>query len=580
MSDFIGMNLEYKDFDRLLRQDELSSEPVPVEVFVQDRKYLGLPPLSPIQLEIVRHSTQILKKHTLQKLMGEREGEEWYNKYTDNEVICMLGKGSGKDHCARISIAYTAYLLHCLRDPLGYYGKATGVYIDLLNLAVNAQQAQRVFFEPLKNLLLSSPFFNDVGFEPRVSEIFFFSRPVRCFSGHSESEGWEGYEVMSVILDEISAFKTDVELKGETRSKGSASAIYNMSKLSVMSRFPEVGKVILLSFPRYKGDFIQQRYFGAQATNEPKTWFIKAATWEVNPTIKREDLESEFIRNPIEARARFECEPPNMEDAYFRDADLVRKAFNYGDDPINEEDGTFKPWFNGTDGHTRFIHIDLGLKRDRAALCLSHSPGFKEIKTSMGVETLPVVNVDLVYSWEAKHGEEINFASVRQMIVDLCRKFQVGLVTFDRWQSVEMIQSLRAQGINADFHSVKKSDYDTLMTSIYDTRLRGYWNELLVEEELLKLRLYNNTKIDHPTTGSKDLADALAGSVFNCIQNMAMNTEVDIEILSADKEWEYLEDFEDYGTVTVYNGPDGKNTPGFSSSTIDFAENERWIESI
>ena len=319
MSDFIGVNLEFEDFDRLLRKDELIEEPVPIQTFVQDKKYLGLPPLSPIQLEIVRHSTQIYKQHTLQKLYGEKEGSEWYNKYTDNEVICMLGKGSGKDHCSRISIAYTAYLLHCLNDPLSYYGKANGVYIDLLNLAVNAQQAQRVFFEPLKNLLLSSPFFNEVGFEPRVSEIFFFSRPVRCFSGHSESEGWEGYEVLTVVLDEIAAFKTDQELKGETRSKGSASAIYNMSKLSVMSRFPEVGKVILLSFPRYKGDFIQQRYLSANSKNEPKTWTVKAATWEVNPTIKREDLESEYIRNPIEARARFECEPPNMEDAYFRE---------------------------------------------------------------------------------------------------------------------------------------------------------------------------------------------------------------------------------------------------------------------
>jgi hypothetical protein len=580
MSDFIGMNLEFKDFDRLLRQDELSTEPVPIEVFVQDKKYLGLPPLSPIQLEIVRHSTQILKKHTLQKIMGEQAGEEWYNKYTDNEVICMLGKGSGKDHCARISIAYTAYLLHCLRDPLSYYGKATGVYIDLLNLAVNAQQAQRVFFEPLKNLLLSSPFFNEVGFEPRVSEIFFFSRPVRCFSGHSESEGWEGYEVMSVILDEISAFKTDAELRGETRAKGSASAIYNMSKLSVMSRFPEVGKVILLSFPRYKGDFIQQRYFGAQQKNEPKTWFIKAATWEVNPTIKRSDLESEFIRNPIEARARFECEPPNMEDAYFRDADLVRKAFAYGEDPVDQEDGTFKRWFNGTDGHTRFIHIDLGLKRDRAALCMAHGAGFKEVKTSMGVETLPIVNVDLVHYWEAGHGEEINFASVRQMIVDLCRKFQVGLVTFDRWQSVEMIQSLRSQGINADFHSVKKSDYDTLMTSIYDMRLRGYWNEILVEEELLKLRLFNNNKIDHPSSGSKDLADALAGSVFNCIQNIAFDTEVEIEILTPDKAWDFDEEIENFGTVKVYNSNLGEFMPAYSKQELDYTNNEKWIESI
>lgn len=531
MSDYFGINLEFKDFDRLLRQDELEEEPVPIEVFVQDKKYLGLPPLSPIQMEIVRHSTQIFKEPTLQKLMGEEAGSEYYKKYTDNEVICMLGKGSGKDHCSRISIAYTTYLLHCLRDPLNYYGKANGVYIDLLNLAVNAQQAQRVFFEPLKNLLLSSPFFNEVGFEPRVSEIFFFSRPVRCFSGHSESEGWEGYEVMTVVLDEIAAFKTDAELRGEVRSKGSASAIYNMSKLSVMSRFPEIGKVILLSFPRYKGDFIETRYYNANEKEEPKTWTVKAATWEVNPTIKKEDLKSEYIRNPVEARARFECEPPNMEDAYFRDPDLVRKAFNYADNPIDEEDGSFKPWFNGSDGRIRFIHVDLALKRDRAALCVVHGAGLKEVQTSMGVEVLPVVNVDLVYSWEATVGNEINFASIRQMIVELCRKFDVAKVTFDRWQSVEMIQSLRSQNINADFHSVKKSDYDTLLTAIYDTRLRGYWNHILVEEELLKLRLFGNNKIDHPSTGSKDLADALAGAVANCVKNIAVDTEIDIEIM-------------------------------------------------
>nr|DAT56962.1 MAG TPA: terminase [Caudoviricetes sp.] len=576
MSDFIGMNLEFKDFDRLLRKDELAEQPVPIEVFVQDKKYLGLPPLSEIQTEIVRHSTQIFKKHTLINLMGEEAGSEYYDKYTDNEVICMLGKGSGKDHCARISMAYTTYLLHCLNDPLTYFGKARGVYIDLLNLAVNAQQAQRVFFEPFKNLLLGSPYFNEVGFEPRVSEIFFFSRPVRCFSGHSESEGWEGYEVMTVILDEISAFKTDAELRGETRSKGSASAIYNMSKLSVMSRFPEVGKVILLSFPRYKGDFIQQRFFNSRDKNEPKTWSMKAATWEVNPTIKREQLESEYIRNPIEARARFECEPPNMEDAYFRDADSVRKAFNYREDPM-DEDGVFKPWFNNKDGHVRFIHVDLALKRDRAALSMVHCAGFKELQTSMGVETLPIINVDLVHSWEATIGAEINFASIRQMIIDLCRKFDVGVVTFDRWQSVEMIQSLRSQGINADFHSVKKTDYDTLTTAIYDTRLRGYWNEILVEEELLKLRLFANNKIDHPSTGSKDLADALAGAVYMCMDNVAVDNEIEIEVLTPDPFYEYDEDMAEFTDVRMYNKELGEFTPTNTRKTGDV---EQWIEMI
>ena len=576
MSDFMGMNLELADFDRLLRQDDLTETPVDIQTFVQDKEYLGLPPLSDIQLEIVRHSTQIYKERTLISLLGEEEGKEWYKTYTDNEVICMLGKGSGKDHCARISMAYTVYLIHCLRDPLIYYGKAHGVYIDLLNLAVNAQRAQRVFFEPLKNLLLRSPYFNKVGFEPRVSEIFFFSKPVRCFSGHSESEGWEGYEVMTIILDEIAAFKTDAELRGETRSKGSASAIYNMSKLSIMSRFPEVGKVILLSFPRYKGDFIQQRYYNSREKKEPKTWTIKAATWEVNPTIKREQLESEYIRNPVEARARFECEPPNMEDAYFRDPELVRKAFMYSEDPIDEE-GNFKPWFNKTDGQVRFIHIDLALKRDRAALSMVHCTGLKEVKTLMGVENLPIINVDLVYSWEASVNQEINFSSIRQMIIDLCRKFDVAKVTFDRWQSIEMIQSLRAQSINADFHSVKKTDFDTLMTAIYDTRLRGYWNELLVEEELLKLRLFGNNKIDHPSSGSKDLADAVAGAVFVCVENMAIDGDIEIEILSPDKYWEENEDIPNFGTVQVYNRETGEYSSGFNQQETD---GMKWLENL
>ena len=576
MSDYLGVNLEFEDFDRLLKQDELVEEPVSIEVFVKDKKYLGLPDLSEIQTEIVRHSTQIFRKPTLIKLMGEEKGTEYYNNYTDNEVICMLGKGSGKDHCSRISIAYASYLLHCLRDPLGYYGKAHGVYIDLLNLAVNAQQAQRVFFEPLKNLLLASPYFNSVGFEPRVSEIFFFSRPVRLFSGHSESEGWEGYEVLAIVLDEIAAFKTDSELKGDTRAKGSASAIYNMSKLSVMSRFPEVGKVILLSFPRYKGDFIEQRYYGAREKQEPKTWTIKAATWEVNPTIKREQLESEYIRNPVEAAARFECNPPNMEDAYFRDPDLVRKAFMLEDNPMDEE-GQFLNWFNGTDNQVRFIHVDLALKRDRAALSLVHCLGFREVKTLNGIENLPIIKVDLVHAWEANINEEINFASIRQMIVDLCRKFEVAKVTFDRWQSIEMIQSLRALGINADFHSVKKTDYDTLMTAIYDGRLRGYWDELLVEEELLKLRLFSNNRIDHPSSGSKDLADAVAGAVFVCIENMAVNTEVNIEILTPDKYYEIDEEMPEYGTVQVYNSDLGQFVPGYSKTKED---TQKWLEAL
>lgn len=547
--EFYGANIDFEDFDRLLKNEDLNDEPVPIQRFVTDKKFLGLPPLSDIQLEIARRITQILKPETLVQLMGEQEGLEYYQQYTVNEVICQLGKGSGKDHVSRVSLAYISYLLHCLRDPLGYYGKANGVYIDLVNLAVNAKQAQQVFFDPLKNLLLSSPWANDVGFEPRVQEIFWFDRPVRMFSGHSEAEGWEGYEVLTVVLDEISAFKTDVELKGQLRNKGSASEIYEMARASITSRFPSVGKVVLLSFPRFKGDFIQQRYKSViddlvehggvmldeklgntGAYREATSWCLKAATWDVNPTRHREEFENEFRRDPIMARARFMCEPPEMVDAYFRDPESVRNAFRYKEDPMDEE-GRFKTWFNGTDTHARYIHVDLGLKRDRAALCMVHCPGFKKIKTLGGVENLPVIEMDYLQSWKAEDNSEIPFAEIRATISDLTRRFTVVSVTFDQWNSADMIQSLRSLNINADLHTVAKKDYDTLSTAIYDGRLRGYWNEILVEDELLKLKLINNTKVDHPTTGSKDLADSVAGAAFMCVSNLVSDFEIDIEIL-------------------------------------------------
>jgi hypothetical protein len=575
--DFYGANLDFNDFDRLLKNEDLNEEPVPIQRFVTDKKYLGLPPLSDIQVEIARHITQIFKPETLSMLMGEQEGIDYYNKYTVNEVICQLGKGSGKDHVSRVSLAYISYLLHCLRDPLEYFGKAAGVYIDLVNLAVNAKQAQQVFFDPLKNLLLASPWANDVGFEPRVQEIFWFDRPVRMFSGHSEAEGWEGYEVLTVVLDEISAFKTDVELKGQLRNKGSASEIYEMARASITSRFPSVGKVVLLSFPRFKGDFIQQRYksvlddlaeqggvlldekFGNRGGyREAQSWALKAATWEVNPTRHKEEFENEFRRDPIMARARFMCEPPEMVDAYFRDPESVRTAFRFKQPPIDEE-GRFREWFTGSDEHPRYIHVDLALKRDRAAICMVHSPGFKQIKTLGGIENLPVVEMDYIQSWKAEDNSEIPFAAIRSTITELTRRFTVVSVTFDQWNSADMIQSLRALNINADLHTVAKKDYDTLSTAIYDGRLRGYWNEILVEDELLKLKLINNTKVDHPTTGSKDLADSVAGATFMCVSNLSSDFEIDIEILQ-EVDYDVLTSYDADGASKTIIGSSGKSS--------------------
>lgn len=595
MSDSFGwLNTDLEDFTNLLSDDDLIEEPVDLTTFIYDKHYLGnlkIKKISDVQRKIIEGISQVFLPHTLERLHGKEEAERLWKEDTKHEIIAMCGKGSGKDFSARVAFAYTIYKLHCLRDPIAYYGKAAGTYIDLLNIAVNAEQAHNVFFQPLKNMLSMSPYFNEKGFEPRKKELVFNSAPIRLFSGNSEAEAWEGLDVMLIVLDEIAAFKTDSQFKnvGAGAQRLSASGIYRMSKASVMSRFPSIGKCVLLSFPRYRGDFIMQRY--EESATESHVLRIKAKTYEMNPMITREMLEPEFKRNPVDAKARYECEPPEMVDAFFRDPHLVRSCFkgiweevDLGDEvrlkmkpnpdlvPIDEQ-GRLKPWFKCDDEYMRFIHVDLGLKRDRAALCMAHSPGLRKVEVEHGIyESLPVVKMDLVHYWEATPGKDIDFSAIRDFIRLLCKKFPVGLVTFDRWQSVDTIQILQRRGINCDTHSVKRNDYDTLASCFYDRRFSGYFDHILVEEELLKLQTLENGKVEHPDGQHDDVAQALAGAVYHACEYAEYDTEIEIDILG-DDDWEAIETQEAIEEDIKRDGRYGKER---SSMTYDEGEIDEW----
>lgn len=574
MDEYFGLNLDLDDFERLLRDDELVEEPIPLERFVTDTGYLNMPNvhLSENQLEIIRRVTQIYKPHTLQTLLGEEEGLKYFKKYTVNEVISMLGKGSGKDFTTRVSFCYVIYLLFCLKNPIDYYNKAPGDNIDMLNLALNAEQANRVFFEPFKNMLANSPWFEGK-YEPRRLDVSFWERPVRCFSGHSESEGWEGYNLLIAVLDEIAAFKTDGEMQGDIRGRHSATGIYKMSRRSVASRFPSVGKVVLLSFPRYAGDPIWQRYEEVIADKEtleksltlkvhddlpdeeanqlnieweedhitaytyPKVWALRRPTWDVNPTITAQDLIAEFVDDYVDALGRFACMPPEMEDAYFRNTELVRDAFPENKQPPINEAGVFESFVSPDYEHPRYIHIDLASRFDRAAVAMVHSPGLIEVKLGNQTDLLPKIVIDAMRWWEAPKNGEINFGEVRDFIFNLQRMgYNIQKVTFDEWQSTMMMQEFQAKNIDCDKLIIKKLHYDNLAYTIYDRRLYGYDCPLAIEE-LLKLKLIRNKKVDHPSTGSKDLADAVCGAVYNCSQAARYDDDlgVDIKVLGTEE---------------------------------------------
>jgi hypothetical protein len=552
---------DFSDFLNILEGEEFEEQPVEIEEFVTSTNYLGLPPLSQNQYTMIKAMTQVYKKDTLVRWLGEEEGEKRW-KQTCNEVIFQLGKGSGKDYTSTIAAAYITYLLLCLKDPAVYYGKPPGDSIDILNIAINAVQANNVFFKGFKQRIEKSPWF--IGkYNPKAGSIE-FDKSITVHSGHSEREAWEGYNVLVVVLDEISGFALE-STTGHDQAK-TAQSIYDMYRASLTSRFPDFGKLILLSFPRFKNDFIQQKYEESIASKEtvikthefilnpdlpedepgnkfsisweedhivaykvPKTYALKRPTWEINPTRSIEDFKIDFYKNAEDALSRFACMPPEAVDAFFKSREKIETAFNNPNLAVDSS-GRYAEWFRPIDDKEYFIHVDLAQKHDHCAVSLAHVEKWVNMKVGNEyAQSAPVVVVDAVRFWTPTASKSVDFTDVKDYILSLRQRgFNIKLTTFDRWNSHDMMQQLRGYGMNTELLSVAKKHYEDMAMIIAEERVKGPRIDLLIDE-LLQLRIMRD-RVDHPRKGSKDLADAVCGSIYNAIVHSKREKNREVEI--------------------------------------------------
>ena len=60
------------------------------------------------------------------------------------------------------------------------------------------------------------------------------------------------------------------------------------------------------------------------------------------------------------------------------------------------------------------------------------------------------------------------------------------------------------------------SPYETFKGFLYKKNFRSYFNEIFMDE-ILGVLLINGKKKDHPRKGSKDLLDAVVGSIYSLV---------------------------------------------------------------
>jgi hypothetical protein len=552
----------FDEFFEVLKDNVFEELPVDAKTFVESPNFLGQPPLSDIQYDIVEAMSQIYRLQEVQVMFGKEDGARYFKKFTKNEIILQLGKGSGKDFTSTVAVAYMVYKLLCLKDPATYYGKPSGDAIDIINVAINAQQAKNVFFKGFKTKIEKSPWFAGK-YYPKADSIE-FDKTITVYSGHSERESHEGLNLLVAVLDEISGFASEVGT-GNEQGK-TADNIYKAFRGTVDSRFPDLGKVVLLSFPRYQGDFISKKYDDVILEKEtierkhtfvmnedlppeqdgntlelkweedhiisykiPNVFALKRPTWEVNPTRKIDDFKIAFYTDMGDALMRFLCTPTYSSDAFFKQREKVQNAMSIRNpvDTFRRFDETFKPDPN----KKYYVHADLAQKHDKCAVAIAHVEKWVNIQVVKDYEQVaPMVIVDAVAWWEPKKEGPVNLSEVKQWIQNLRRLgFDIGMVSFDRWQSFDIQNELKAVGMRTETVSVGKKHYEDMAMLIYEERLVMPMIDLLFEE-LTELKIMRNNKVDHPRKSSKDLADAVCGAIFGAISHTQKLQNQEIEI--------------------------------------------------
>lgn len=289
----------------------------------------------------------------------------------------------------------------------------------------------------------------------------------------------------------------------------------------------------------------------------------------------------DYADRPAYARAKFECAPELSANPFFEDISYIESAFSaevareplvlryhWGVDesqedttaqrewspvdaqPFKEQPGWqvtfhFAPSLRPIQGAVYALHGDMAITGDAAGVAMSHVQSWerREWHTFNGptVEMRPVVKVDFVTAFEADaaalnpagtvSAREVQIRWYRKLIEELLRRgFRIGHITFDNFQSADLLQTLKSRGLNAKRFSTDTSNlgWETIRDLSYEGRLNGYHVPFVtadgiatfespVVSELKELTQLNNGLCDHKPGGGKDRADALAGAVVGAL---------------------------------------------------------------
>lgn len=476
------------------------------------------------------------------------------------EALVTGGIGIGKTTIASIVLSYMTCCTLCLRDPQDYYSLIKGSKIAFMMMSTKRTIALEVIFQDTKARIDNSPWFKSR--HPRSGDyknLLVFDKNIHIIPGDSLETTFEGFNILGGVIDEIDSHKV-------TLTKDYAENGYSTISARITSRFGDQGFLMLIGQTKTEGGFAMRRMEEFSARED--CYAVKMAIWESLPPEKFcgrkfyydvirskviTDVEfvnlglalsDSMIEIPVEYQQNFELDPDKalrdlagvprkVADPFIRNTDKISTALLRFLDrgPLVAQpwrDNRLDPMLRCTDSLPRYGHIDIGYSAngDACGIAIGHIAEY--VETDDGLK--PFIVIDAACRLTPPPGRQLELAEARQVIYDLqARGFKIKKVTLDGFMSTDTIQMLRKRGIRSDLLSVDKKllPYSDLRDAIYDERIaipsivgkrkrtdpREYD---IIFTELSELGYApNGDKVDHPVNGTKDVSDAIAGTVHN-----------------------------------------------------------------
>jgi len=275
----------------------MAPAPVSISQFAADKGLLGVP-LWPKQAEILE--------------------DFWQGNYS--LAVWALGRRSGKTLMSAVTAVYAGTML---ADKYKEHLRA-GERFFIVSIANTIDQS-RLALASIKDLINGSPILKPL-ITRETTDTLELSNGCVFRAMPSSSRGGRGMACPLLIFDEI-GHALDTE-----GGNAAGSSLYQALSPSV-AQFGNLGKIFLLSSPWVQQGIFWDLFRQAKSGQFKHMQVVQEPTWTVNPTISREWLEQEKVRDPvlfaIEYGANF-----SQSLSAFLDPGLVEEAINCDRGPL------------------------------------------------------------------------------------------------------------------------------------------------------------------------------------------------------------------------------------------------------